>query len=133
RGWVQDVTIRDQSIAEEITTRGRQERCPFIERTSNLTAIFRAGKWGLRGGVWVSGVPHRTTRVLKKITSPLIRSGLGKDFDSTQTKLVVLWRKWILIDANFANGVFGRQLSPAEPINIDRATARPGRRSRERS
>ena len=33
----------------------------------------------------------------------LVRAWLGEDFDSSVAELVIFGRKWILIDANFAN------------------------------
>ena len=50
---------------------------------------------------------------------PLIRSGLGEDFNASVAKLVVFRGKGILVDANFADGGFGGKLPAREAVDID--------------
>ena len=71
--------------------------------------------------------------MLEEITAPLVGSRLCKDLDAAESKFVVLRGKWILVDANFADRVFGRQFASAETINIDRPSTRPGGRAGQRS
>ena len=63
---------------------------------------------------------------------PLIGAGLSENFDAAIAELVVFGGEGILIDANFANGGFGRKLAPGEAVNIDLTTVGTGSRTRER-
>src|SRR5438034_1199635 len=94
---IDHITIRDQSIVEKIGAPRCQERRPFVERTSDLTTIFRAEEWRLLGGVGVPRIPGRTSGVLEEITAPLVCSRLCKDLDAAEAQLIVLRGKWMVV------------------------------------
>lgn len=54
-----------------------------------------------------------------------IRAWFREDLNSAIAELVVFRRKWILIDSDFADGVFRRKLATAESIDKDGTAARP--------
>ena len=61
----------------------------------------------------------------------LVTAGLGQDFDASVTELVVFRGKGILVDANFADGGFGRKLAAGKPVDIDLAAIWPSGRAGE--
>ena len=61
----------------------------------------------------------------------LIRAGLREDFDSAVSQPIVFGGERILIDANFANGCFGRQSAARESVDVDLTAIGAGRRARE--
>ena len=60
-----------------------------------------------------------------------VRARLGENLDPAISQLVVFRRKWILIDANLADGRFRRQLSGSETVDVHlsavRSSGRPGK------
>jgi len=49
----------------------------------------------------------------------LVAAGLGEDFDASETEVLKLRGVGVLVDADFADGVFGRHLATTEAIYID--------------
>src|SRR5215469_12010324 len=80
----------------------------------------------------ISRVEDRIAVVEEKLPMQFVASRLGKDLDSAITQALVLGGKGILIDANLANGRFGRQLASGETIDVDLAAIGPGRGPGER-
>ena len=66
------------------------------------------------------------------LPAQFVHAGLGKDLDASVADVIVLGRKRIRIDANFANRRLGGQRSAAEPVDVDLATIGPGRGARQR-
>src|ERR1700758_1066092 len=62
---------------------------------------------------------------------PLVRSGLGEDFDPSVPELVVFSGKRVLVDANFANGSLRRKLAGGEAVDINLPAIWPSGRSGE--
>src|SRR6185437_14629179 len=62
----------------------------------------------------------------------LIRSGLGKDFNTPVAKTFELRGKRVLVDDDLADGRLGRKLTAGESIDINLATVGPGGGSGER-
>ncbi len=56
----------------------------------------------------------------------LVGAGLGEDLDTPKAELVELCAVGVLVDADFSNGGFGRQLPAGKTVNVDLAAARPG-------
>ena len=56
----------------------------------------------------------------------LITAGFGEHFDAAVTDFVKLGRERILVDANFTNRFFGRQLPGGEAVNVKLAAVGPG-------
>ena len=62
----------------------------------------------LLGGVRIARVPEIVGEIVTDRASKLVAARLGKDLDAAKAELVVLGRKRVRVDPNFANGVFGR-------------------------
>ena len=60
---------------------------------------------------------------------PLVGAGLCENLDAAVADLVVLRRKRILIDANFADGSLGRKLAGCEAVNVKLPAVGPCRRA----
>src|SRR5215469_324409 len=81
---------------------------------------------------WIGGIKNRVVDVEKELAMQLVSAGLGEDFNSAISKLVVLRRKRVLINTNLADRRFRGQLPAGEPINVDLASVRSGRRTGHR-
>ena len=62
----------------------------------------------------------------------LVGAGLGEDFDAPVAQLVVLRRKWVLVDADFADRRFWRKLAAGKSIDIDLPAVGACRRTGQR-
>ena len=62
----------------------------------------------------------------------LIGPGLGEDFNAAVSQFVVLGRERILIDPDFANGSFWRQLARGESVDVHLPAVGPCRRPGQR-
>src|SRR5579862_646747 len=78
------------------------------------------------------GVECRIVAIGKNLAVEFVGARLGEDFNSSITESVVLRRKRILVDANFANRRLGWNLTAGETIDINLSAVRPGRRSGKR-
>ena len=76
--------------------------------------------------VRIARIPCVAPEIVESCALQLVGSGFGEDLDPPETEFVVLGGKGILIDADFANGFFGRKLAADEAIDIDGAAVRPG-------
>ena len=56
---------------------------------------------------------------------PFVRTGLGEDLYAAKARAIILGGKWILIDADFANGGLWRQGSVGEAIDINLSSVWP--------
>jgi hypothetical protein len=56
-----------------------------------------------------------------------VGAGLGENLDASVAEAVVLRGEGILVDANFADGGFGRKLSAGEAVDVDLAAVGTGR------
>jgi hypothetical protein len=65
----------------------------------------------------VAGIEHGIAVVEEDAAVQIICARLGQDFDAPETKLVVLRGEGILIDANFTDGILGRQRTASESFN----------------
>ena len=94
----------------------------------------RRSQTGSGLGSWTKGLREFRRRIgviEKELSVILIRAGLGEDFDSAVTQLVILRGKRILVDANLTNGRLGRKLPAGESVDVDLAAIGAGRGSGE--
>ena len=68
----------------------------------------------------------------EKLAMKFVRARLGQDLDPPITQRIVLRGKRILVDANFADGRFGRQFTASKSVNVDLAAVGSRRRSGKR-
>jgi hypothetical protein len=80
----------------------------------------------------LSELNARVVAVHHKHAMELVGAGLGEDFDAPVAQLVVLRRKGILVDADFADRRFWRKLAAGESIDIDLPAVRSSRRTGQR-
>ena len=81
--------------------------------------------------VGVSRVQRVIGDVVAEIGVELVGSGLGQNLDSTEAELVELRRERILIDPDFTNRAFGRDLAATEAVDEDTRAIWSGGRSGE--
>ena len=89
--------------------------------------VARLGAAGKR----IFGIERGIVALQLRAAVPLVGSRLGENFDAAVAELVVFGRKRILIDADFADRGFWRELAGGEAINIYLAAVRTGGRARE--
>src|SRR5690348_14540450 len=80
----------------------------------------------LARGKRISGIESRIVALNHARAVKFIGSSFREDFDARVSELVVFRRKWIRIDANFADRGFGRQLPGGEPVNVHLPAVWPG-------
>ena len=104
----------------------------LAERAADVTAEHTAGKIRLVCGERVARVEYSITVVESQTAANFVAARLGKNFDAAETELVVFGGEGVLIDANFADGFLGRELTAAEAVDVNRAAigsgAGPGER-----
>jgi hypothetical protein len=96
-----------------------REGRPFSERATPIALELIQQKRGLVRRVRIPGIPECVAEIPLSGAPVLIEAGLREDFDPAISQLVVLRRERILIDANFTDGLLGRQLPAAESIDED--------------
>ena len=84
------------------------------------------------GGVRIAGIQGIVAEIEIYVSVELIRAGLGENFDTAVAQLVEFRRERILVDADFANGILGRQCSAGKSVDVDLASTRPGGRACQR-
>ena len=62
----------------------------------------------------------------------LIRARLGENLNTPVAQFVVLGRKWVLVDANFANRGLGWKLPAGKSVDVDLPAVGPGGRASQR-
>ena len=83
-------------------------------------AVEHVGVIGrLRGDEGVGSVERRVVALHPEVAVQLVGAGLGEDLDASEAQRVVLRRVGILVDADLADGGFGRQLSAGESIHVE--------------
>ena len=78
-----------------------------------LGLILQDGILRVKGGVVSAGLC---------LAVEVVGAGLGEDLNAAVAEAVVLGRKRILVDANFADGRFRRQLAAGESVDVDFTT-----------
>src|SRR5260370_37074418 len=75
----------------------------------------------------IATVKRRRGSREKGLAVELVGAGLGENLDAAVAELVVLRGKWILVDADFADGSFGRESSGGETVGINLTAVWAGR------
>src|SRR6476646_6762846 len=70
--------------------------------------------------------------VEKELAVQLVCAGHGKDLNPAKAHAVILRGKWVLVDADFADGRFGGKLAPGESVDINLPAVGPGGRPGQR-
>src|ERR1041385_6516726 len=70
--------------------------------------------------------------VKKELAVQLVCAGLGEDLNPAKAHAVILRGEWVLVDADFADGRFGRKLAAGESVNVNLPAVGSGRRTGQR-
>ena len=118
RESVDDVSVMDVSRLD------LQEKRRFLaERAAQVSAVFAQQEWRFLLRVRIPGIQDVVAEIEMGGAMKLVGAGLGQNLDSSVAEFVEFWRERVLIDADFANGIFGRKRSAGETIDIDLSTA----------
>src|ERR1700757_3946912 len=90
----------------------------LLNRPADVPVVLCRIVGRLRGQKRISRIEGGVIPQHKELPVILIRSRLGENLDSAIAQLVVLRRKWILVDTNFANGRFWRKLSRSKSVDV---------------
>ena len=120
--------VRNRTVVHHVVLCVHREGCPFAERPTAAAFEFVQQKRGLFGGVRIARIPNLGPEIIVDGRVVLVAARLGEDLDPPISQLVVLGRERVLVDADFTNGILGRQIPAAESIDVDRAAVGAGRR-----
>ena len=84
---------------------------------------------GTAGGEGIAGVEGIVVALEIDLAMELVRTGLGENLSASVAETIVFGGEGILVDANFEDRRFRRQLAAAESINIDFAAVGSGGRA----
>src|SRR5690349_21039705 len=96
------------------------------QRATQVPAVFLQHKRGFLHRVWIARVPDTVAEIVKTRSLQLFRTRFRENFDPPKAEFVVLRSKWILIDPDFPDRFFARQLSTAEAVNENLASGGAG-------
>ena len=118
-------------VVEVAALGAEKERCLLVDGAAQasieLVAVV-ARNFGREG---IAGVEYAVIALEEELTVQLVGSGLGEDFDAAVAEAIVLCRKWILVDTDFANRRFRRKLSAGKTVDEDLAAVGSGGRTGE--
>src|SRR5215813_6379687 len=77
-------------------------------------------------GKRVAGIEGALAVVVTDAAADFVGAGLGKDLDAAEAQAVELGGEGVRVDADFADGFFGRKLAAGETVDVDRAAVRTG-------
>src|SRR5262245_9606322 len=98
----------------------------MVDRTAEVPFDPPVNVIGLHLRVRIAGVKKTIAVVNAELAAEFFAAGFGEDLDAAHAKPVVLGGKRVLVDADFANGTFGRQFAAAETVYEQFAAVRPG-------
>ena len=124
--------IGDRAVVHHVALRIQRERRLPGQRPAGVALELIQQKRRLRRRVRVARVPEIVGEVPLRRPVVLVGARLGEDLDLAVTQLVVLRRKWVLVDANLADRFLRRKLAAAETVDENRSAVRTGRRPRQR-
>ena len=98
----------------------------FVDGPAEATAEEAGLIRGFVSGEGVTRVERFVGEVEERIAAKLVRTGLREDLDTAKADAVELGGVRILVDANFADGRFGRDASAGEAVDKDLTAVRAG-------
>ena len=127
RGGIHDLRVDDGEIVDVANICGEEERCFLAQWTADVAAVLHRVVGRIRGcravlmKEGILRVEGGIVAVYGNLSVPFIRAGLGEDFDTAVADFIVLSGERILIDADFADGGFWRQLTSRKAVDIELA------------
>jgi len=113
--------VNDRPVVDRIPPDVEKERSSFSKRSAQVAAIFFELERRFFRRVGIARIPDIVTVVEECRSAKFIGPGLGEDLDAAVSERVEFRCKRIGIDADFANGLLGRQLAAAEPVDVNLA------------
>ena len=98
----------------------------FVDGPAEATAEEAGLIRGLISGEGVTRVERFVGEVEERVAAKLVRTGLREDLDTAKADAVELGGIRILVDADFADGRFGRDASAGEAVDKDLTAVRAG-------
>src|SRR5579863_965048 len=123
--------VDDRTVVDCGAVDGEEKRATVGQWTLQAAAVFFQQKRCLLRCIRVPRIPYAVSEIVIPGAMELVPTRPGKDFNPSVAQFVVLGRKRVLIDSDFADRFFGRQLAAAESVDVNRSAARPGRGSGE--
>ena len=118
-GGVENHCVDDGVVYRVLPEDAGEDGSGLGERSVQI-AVEHVGVIGrLRGHERIGSVEWRVIALHPEVPVQLVGAGLGEDLDAPETQGVVLRRVGVLIDADLADGGFGRQLSARESIHVE--------------
>ena len=107
----------------------KKEGCLFVDRAANVAAIEDGVVGGLCGfsDERVPRVKCRGIAVDHELAVQLVSAWLGEDFNAAIAELVVFCGKRVLIQADFADRRFRRQLAGGKAVDVNLSAVRSSR------
>ena len=99
--------IDDRAVIHRVPLAIEDERRALIDGAAGVAFEFIEQKRGLLRRIGIARVPDIVGVIVIQRPPVAIAARLSENFDAAITKPVILGRKWILVDANFADGIFG--------------------------
>ena len=124
RAYVEGVD--DGSVINVAVLNIQKEGRLLAQRAAERSAENLLQEWSLLRGIRIARVPDVVAEIEVHVAMKLVGSRLGENLDAAVAELVEFGRKRILVDANLANGILGRQRAAGESVDVDLAAARSG-------
>src|SRR5207253_6826907 len=119
RRWIECLTMNNGAVIHGIPPKIDEEGGALPYWTAGIAAVLLQKKWGLLLRIRISRIPEVVRDIEAFGAVELICPGLGQDLDPSCADLVVLRRKWVLIDADLAYGGLLRHLAVCKTIDED--------------
>ena len=103
------------------------ERHPLGQRAGQTAAVHFRLVGRLIGEERIAGVQGIVVEAGKELAAKLVHAGLGEDLDAAVAQTVVLGREGVGIDADLANGGFGRKAPAGKAVDVNLAAVGAGR------
>ncbi len=136
-GWMQCLRIQrhgvdDGAIVHHVPLAIEGKRRPLVDGPAGVAFNFVQQQRCFLRRVRIARVPDVVGVIVVERAAIVIGSRLGEYFDAAVTEPVILGRERVLVDANFADRILGREFAAAESVDENRATAGAGRWTGER-
>ncbi len=115
---IEDRSVDRRQFVNVAVFEVEEKRCNLAERTSDVPVVLRGVVRLLRAGEGIGRVESRVVANYENLPVVFVGSGLGEDFDAAVSELVVLGGERVLVNADFANGRFGRELTGGEAVDV---------------
>ena len=117
QGRVEDSGVDDGIFFDVAAFHVEAERGAFIDGPTEATAEEAGLVGGFVGGKRVARVERLVREVEECVAAELVGTGLREDLDAAEADAIELGGVGVLIDADFADGRFGRDAAAGEAVD----------------